>query len=143
MDHVAIMKKSWGLTQKILSGEKTLESRWYMVRCAPWDRVHPNDRIFFKDAGGPVSIRAKVSKVEQFADLTPGLVALHLRQRAAADGILVQDIPRFLALFRRKRYCMFIHLRNVHPVEPFEIDKTGFGSQAAWLCVGDIARIRK
>ena len=27
MDHVAIMKKSLGLTRKILSGEKTIESR--------------------------------------------------------------------------------------------------------------------
>lgn len=25
MDHVAIMKKSWGLTGKILSGEKKIE----------------------------------------------------------------------------------------------------------------------
>lgn len=32
MEHVAIMKKSWGLTRKILSGEKTIESRWYRFR---------------------------------------------------------------------------------------------------------------
>lgn len=29
MEHVAIMRKSWGLTDKILSGQKKIESRWY------------------------------------------------------------------------------------------------------------------
>jgi len=29
MQHIAIMKKSWRLTEKILAGEKTLETRWY------------------------------------------------------------------------------------------------------------------
>jgi len=34
--HVAIMRKGWGLTGKILTGEKTIESRWYMNRYRPW-----------------------------------------------------------------------------------------------------------
>jgi len=39
MDHVAIMKRSWGLIPKILSGEKTIESRWYKKRIPPWNRI--------------------------------------------------------------------------------------------------------
>ncbi|HII29434.1 TPA: hypothetical protein HA317_00010 [Candidatus Woesearchaeota archaeon] len=38
MHHIAIMKKSWGLTRKILTGEKRIESRWYKSRCPPWDK---------------------------------------------------------------------------------------------------------
>ena len=47
--HVAIMKKSWGLVEKILAGEKTVESRWYKSKCVPWDRIKPKDIIYFKD----------------------------------------------------------------------------------------------
>jgi len=32
MEHVAIMRKAWGLTDKILSGQKKIESRWYSVK---------------------------------------------------------------------------------------------------------------
>jgi len=35
MDHVAIMKKSWKLTEKILSGEEKIESRWYKSKYSP------------------------------------------------------------------------------------------------------------
>ena len=35
MQHVAIMKKSWGLTDKILSGQKKIESRWYLSSFCP------------------------------------------------------------------------------------------------------------
>ena len=69
MDHVAIMKKSWGLTEKILSGEKKIESRWYMIRCAPWDRIKGTDTVYFKNSGEPITIKALVTKVLQFSDL--------------------------------------------------------------------------
>ena len=74
MDHVAIMRKSWGLTQKILTGEKKIESRWYKFKRAPWNQIRSGDTIYFKDSGEPVRIRAKVSKVLQFSDLTPARV---------------------------------------------------------------------
>lgn len=66
MDHVAIMRKSWGLLPKILSGEKTIESRWYMARYAPWNRIEKGDIVYFKNSGEPVTVKAEVSKVMQF-----------------------------------------------------------------------------
>ena len=62
MDHVAIMKKSWKLTEKILSGEKKIESRWYKSKYPPWGKIKKGDIIYFKDSGEPVSIKAKVEK---------------------------------------------------------------------------------
>ena len=38
MDHVAIMKKSWGLIPKILDGRKKIESRWGIHKCSPWGK---------------------------------------------------------------------------------------------------------
>lgn len=69
MNHIAIMKKSWELIPKIISGEKTIESRWYKNRIAPWDRISEGDTVYFKDSGEPVSAVATVSKVLQFDNL--------------------------------------------------------------------------
>ncbi|MBU4370146.1 hypothetical protein KKG58_05355 [Patescibacteria group bacterium] len=37
------MKKSWNLTEKILAGEKKIESRWYKSKCSPWGKIKEND----------------------------------------------------------------------------------------------------
>ena len=39
MEHLAIMKKSWNLTKKILSSEKKIESRWYKSKYPPWNKI--------------------------------------------------------------------------------------------------------
>lgn len=41
------------------------------------------------------------------------------------------------------RYAILIRLGNPQTIAPFEIDKRGFGSAAAWLAVGEIAKVRK
>lgn len=40
MHHLAILKKSWPLIPKILNKQKTIESRWYKVKCAPWNKIN-------------------------------------------------------------------------------------------------------
>ena len=52
MDHVAIMKKSWGLTEKIISGEKKIESRWYKFRHSPWGKIKKGDNLFVRGPYG-------------------------------------------------------------------------------------------
>src|SRR5574341_1254246 len=143
MYHVAIMKKEWKLTHKILSGEKKLESRWYKNKAAPWDKIKPGEAIFFKDSGEPVTIKAEVEKVLQFSELTPAAVREILGKYGGAEGINVGDTDKFYELFKDKRYCMLIFLKNAQKIEPFEINKTGFGNMAAWLCVEDINSIRQ
>lgn len=143
MEHVAIMKKSWGLTDKILSGKKTIESRWYMSRSAPWDKISRGDAIYFKDSGEPVRIRAEVEKVLQFSDLTPMKVKGILKEYGDMDGIGEPDVSKFFHTFRKKKYCILIFLKDVKEVEPFDISKTGFGSMSAWITVEDVGKIRK
>src|SRR3989338_7861387 len=141
MDHVAIMKKSWGLIPKILSGEKTIESRWYMARYPPWNRIYAGDIVYFKDSGEPVTARAEVSKVLQFRDLTRRKVREILDTYSRPDGIGKQE-DSFYSLFEKKKYCMLIFLKNPCAVEPFKINKSGFGISAAWMCVPDINKIK-
>lgn len=143
MDHVAIMKKSWGLTEKILSGEKKIESRWYVAKYPPWDRIAEGETVYFKDAGEPVSLKAEVEKVLQFSDLDSDKVKLILAEYGKDDGIGENKIKEFYERFKNKNYCMLIFLKNPVQIEPFEINKAGFGAMAAWICVNDISRVKK
>ena len=63
MEHIAIMKKSWKLTEKILTGEKKIESRWYKAKYAPWGRIKAGEVVYFKDSGEPVTIKTEVARV--------------------------------------------------------------------------------
>jgi len=112
MDHVAIMKKSWGLIPKILSGEKKLESRWYLNRSKPWDGVTAGDTIFFKNSGGPVVAKAVVLKVRQYSGLKPVIVKKLLKKYAKDDGLGIEktNLERFYQLFKDKKYALFIYL---------------------------------
>ncbi len=131
MDHVAIMKKSWGLIPKILSGQKKIESRWGVNRCSPWGKVKEGDTVYFKNSGGPITVKAKISKVEQFAKLTPQKIKE-----------ILEKINGDTSWAKNKRYCTLIYLTDVKSVKPFNINKTGFGSASAWLIVSDINKIK-
>ena len=143
MEHVAIMKKSWGLTDKILDGRKKIESRWYLAGRQPWDNIKKGEVIYFKDSGCPVKIRAEIDKVLQFADLTPRRVKEILNKYGHADGLEKERIPEFFEKFKDKKYCILVFLKNPVETEPFNIDKTGFGAMAAWIAVDNVSKIKK
>lgn len=133
MVHVAYMKKSWGMIPKILSGEKTIESRWYQTKRAPWGKITAGEAVYFKNSGEPVTIKAKVRKVLEFESLTPGKIKEILEKFGKQDGIEKEKISFFAELFKNKKYCLLIFLKNPRKVKPFDIDKTGFGAMCAWI----------
>lgn len=140
MHHVAIMKPSWKLIPKILSGEKTIESRWYQTRRAPWNGIAAGDVVYFKDSGKPVTAKAEVAEALQFElrDLDDA------RKIVAEYGKEISLVNPDLATWGSvPRYAILIRLGNPQTIAPFEIDKRGFGSAAAWLAVGEIAKVRK
>ncbi|MBD3361267.1 hypothetical protein GF358_00590 [Candidatus Woesearchaeota archaeon] len=141
MHHIAIMKKSWKLIDKILSGSKTIESRWYSSKIAPWNKIKQGETVFFKNSGSPVSAKAEVSRVLQFSDLNSKKVKDILVKYA--DSLGIDNIPNFLTRFRDKKYCILVFLKNPEKITPFGIDKTGFGLMSAWISVEDINRIRR
>ncbi|MDP2946862.1 MAG: ASCH domain-containing protein [Nanoarchaeota archaeon] len=143
MEHLAIMKKSWRLTDKILNGKKKIESRWYCLKYKPWDSIKKGETVYFKDSGGPVRIKAKVDKVMQFADLTPQKVGEILNKYGSDDGIEKEKIPDFFKKFKDKKYCLLVFLKNPQEIKPFDIDKTGFGAMSAWIMVDNISEIKR
>src|SRR3989338_8016897 len=100
MHHLAIMKKSRRLLPKILSGQKTIESRRYNTKYPPRDRIKIGDTVYFKDSGEPVTLKAQVTKVLQFSDLTPTKVHDLLRKYGQQDGLGINDIPSYFELFK-------------------------------------------
>lgn len=137
------MKKSWGLTEKILNGQKKIESRWYVAKYAPRDRIKKGEVVYFKDSGDPVSVKAEVKKVIQFLDLTPNKVKEILAKYGDNDGIEKDKIPEFFTRFKNKKYCLLIFLKNSRKIKPFDINKKGFGVMAAWITVGNVNKIKK
>ncbi len=137
------MKKSWGLTKKILDGRKKIESRWYLNRYKPWDKIKASDVVYFKDSGEAVKLKAEVSKIVQFADLTPAKVRKILDKYGKDDGIEKQDISKFFKLFKNKKYCILVFLANPTTIAPFDIDKTGFGAMSSWIVVDNVSKIKK
>ena len=142
MDHIAIMRKDWGLTQKILSGEKKIESRWYKFKHSPWDKIKKGDTVYFKDSGEPITIKTKISKVIQLSDLTSTRVKEILDKYGKNDGIEKKDLSKYFQMFKDKKYCILIFLKNPVKIKPFNIDKTGFGAMAAWIIIRKIKSIK-
>jgi ASC-1-like (ASCH) protein len=141
MDHVAIMKKSWGFIDKILAGEKTIESRWSASRRKPWGAVQQGDIIYFKNSGEPVAAKACVERVIQLSALTPASVKKILKKYGQKDGITSREIPLFFEKFKHAKYCVLVFLKNSARVRPFTINKKGFGAMAAWITVSSISTI--
>lgn len=142
MVHVAIMKTSWQLLPKILSGEKIVESRWYKNRHAPWGRINPGDTLYFKDSGKPVTVKSNVTKVEQIEIQNNSQALIIMQKYALADlgtTKLSSDIRNYIT---DKKYAIFVHFNRAKKIDPFEIDKSGFGMQSAWICVEDVVRIK-
>ena len=42
---------------------------------------------------------------------------------------------------KKKNYCILVFLTNVEEINPFNIDKTGFGNACAWITLPDVRSI--
>ncbi len=143
MDHIAFMRKSWGLTEKIATGQKTIESRWYNIKYAPWENISPGDSIYFKESGEPIRLRAKVAKILTYTNLIPQQVWALLEEYGKDCGIEPDQIPAYYARFQHKRYAIFLFLKNPQRIIPFEINKAGFGKKASWISVENVELLRR
>ena len=125
----------------ILSREKQIESRGYSSKRAPWDTVKKGERIYFKNSGESVTVRARVDKVMQFSNLTPEKVREILMKYGAKMGLSNQS-EKFYKFFKDKKYCILIFLKNPEQIKPFQINKNGFGLMSAWLSIKNINELK-
>ncbi len=150
MHHIAILKKSCvrkgdNLLTDILTGIKTIESRWYINKVAPWNQIEIGDDVYFKESGSPIRAKAKVSYVIQYDDLDSSTISRIISTYGSkiAPSSTQKELDTWSLGLNKKRYCILIFLTEIEKVEPFEIDKTGFGSACAWMVTSNIDKITK
>lgn len=135
------MKKSWNLIPKIISGEKSIESRWYQTKRAPWNKASVGDTVFFKNTGESVIAKAKISEIMQF-EISSISDAVRIIEKYGKDICLVNRNPANWG--KMPKYCILLRLQSPEALStPFEINKKGFGIGAAWIMVEDITAIKK
>ena len=96
--------------------------------------------MYFKNSGCAVSVKARVGRVIQYKNLTPDIVRKIVLK--FGEWIGISDFELFIESVKGKRYCILVFLEDVCEIEPFEIDKTGFGMMSAWICVEDVDEIK-
>ena len=141
MNHVAILSKKYKLLDKIISGEKTIESRWYVNRISPWNKIKKGEIVYFKNSGEPIIAKASVKKVLQF-DLKHTKVKDILSEFGKRIGFNSKDMNKWIEMYTNKNYCILMFLENSTKIKPFKIDKKGFGISSAWLCINNINKIK-
>lgn len=141
MEHLAILDKKRKLLTKILTGEKTIESRWYKSKVTPWGNIKAGEIIYFKESGDPVRAKAEIAEVMQF--FLPQTDISDLLEKYAKDICFTSPMPELISWCNQRKYCILLRLKNVELIEPFEINKRGFGLMAAWITVDTINSIRK
>jgi hypothetical protein len=141
MEHLAILEKKRKLLTKILTGEKTIESRWYKSKVVPWGNIKAGETIYFKESGDPVRARATVSEVMQF--YLPQTDIPDLLEKYAKEICFTNPMSELIEWCSQRKYSILIRLKKVELIEPFEIDKKGFGLMAAWITVDKIENIKR
>jgi hypothetical protein len=139
MEHLAFLSKKGKFLDKILSGEKTIESRWYKFKRAPFGNISKGEIIYFKESGEPVSAKAEVEKVITYTELNKEKIKEIIKKYG--EGICINS--SYLDELKTKNYCILIFLKNVKKTKPFEIDKTGYGNMTAWITVDKIKKLKK
>lgn len=140
MDHIVYVDAKEGELEKLLDGTKTAILRGATGRKLPYGRVNPGDRLYFirNNSEGLVQARATVSEVMNSEALSPEQSEQVVRQNQDK----LQFTPRQVKRWAGKRYLVMIDIGAVEKVEPFPIDKSGYGNMDDWLPVGDVESVR-
>lgn len=150
MDHIAILRKAIiskndNLLEDILAGTKTIESRWYVNKISPWNKIRKNDLVYFKESGRQVIAVAEVLKVLQFENLNKDITNQIIENygKQIAPHSTESEFESWAKRESKKRYCILIFLENVKKIKPFNIDKKGYGISSAWLAVENIGKVKR
>lgn len=130
--HLAIMIEPY--FARIMSGSKTIESRFAQKRIAPYDRVNSGDIIVLKKSGGAVTgvfeagyvINRNISNQSDIADIR-GKYGLHLS---------VEE--NFWQAKKDSRFVTIIEIRNLLALTPMVITEK---NRLSWLVLGSISSI--
>lgn len=129
MEHLAIMKK--GYIEKILLGEKKIESRFSMNRITPYHNISLGDMVYMQEVGKEVTAQFEVGEVLFFDDLSEEKIEkirVHYGKDICAD-------EEFWALKKHSRYATLIYIKAPRAIVPFKVYKN---DRSAFKTVGNV-----
>ncbi len=136
MDHLAIVRQPFfGM---ILSGEKSIESRWYRSRKAPFGNIRAGETVYLKEPGKPVSAKCEVEKALFFEHLDKAKIEGIIKKYGSRIGISLSR----LGMVKDKKFCTLIFIKNVRRLKTFKISKKGHGNMCAWITLKNIGDIK-
>jgi len=124
--HLAILSKPY--LQLILEGKKTIESRFSIHRCIPYEKVEKNDVLLLKQSGGPIVGIGYVAKTWFYQLNAESLQAIR-EKFSQALGI---DDPTFWAQRESASFATLIRLKQVRALNPIIYTKR---DQRAWVII--------
>lgn len=141
MDHVVYVDTKARELEKLLAGEKTMIIRGATGRKLPHGRVHSGDRLFFIQNKGDGMVRAcaEASAVFNSEKLTEEESITIVESNQPKLSLTLDQVKRWAG----KRYLVLIEVKDVQPVEPFAIDRSGYGNMDDWLPVEEIEQVKK
>ena len=122
--HLVILKKPY--LEAILAGRKRIESRFTRIRCSPFGRVLPGDKLFFKVSSGPVCAVATVEAVKNFENWTPKQI-IEIKQRY---NHYIRGSEDYWQSKANCRFGFLVWLGDIKAIEPLRICKKDW---RAWV----------
>lgn len=117
MEHLAIMKK--GYIEKILSGEKKIESRFSLNRVTPYHKIAAGDKVYMQEVGKEVTAVFEVGDVRFFEDLSEKQVE-GIRAQYGKDICAEDD---FWERKKNAKYATLIYVKEPREITPFKVYK--------------------
>lgn len=118
MEHLAIMKK--GYIEKILSGEKSIESRFSLNRITPFRRIVTGEKVYLQETGKHISASFTAGKVLFFSDLDEEKI----NEIKAKYGQQICADDAFWESKMKAKYATLIFVENPILEKSFKVHKT-------------------
>ena len=123
--HLAIMQQPW--YGWLMDGSKSIESRFSLNRCAPYEKVHPGDIVLVKN--GLVSAAFTVATVHDI-DLTKHPIS-DLEEQYSSG---IHADRTFWTEHSAKRFCTLVWVGHCIQFPGFPIDKR---DRRGWVVLRD------
>ena len=115
--HLAVFVEPY--LQYVIDEKKTIESRFSVVRFAPYMRVEKGDIILLKRTGGPIVGLCEVNHVWFYHLDVSSWTTI---RRDFAEALCAQD-PSFWEQRAKAEYATLMRIHHVFPIEPFFVPK--------------------
>lgn len=104
----------------LITGRKTIESRFSINKCSPYHKLKKDDIIFIKDSAKPIIGYTRVKQVEYFSNFDNSLNLSEMSQNYSSQICANDD---FWQMRRDKNYATLIWVDKPKLISPTKVDK--------------------